>query len=66
VDVPENAETDIKNESARMARSRKGTSSRAKAIETYEFIGDLFTNCIRRFDPKTMIATTVTLAINLE
>ena len=57
---------DIKNESAKMARNRKEIPFRAKAIETYEFIGNLFANCIRRFDPKTIIATTVILAINLE
>ena len=66
MDVPENAETDIKNESAIMARSRSATSSRAKTIEAHEFIEDLYTNYIRIFDQKTMISTTVTLPINLK
>ena len=64
MDVPENAETDIKKESAIMARSRSATSSRAKTIETHGFIEDLYTNYIRRFDLKTVISTTVTLLIN--
>ena len=41
-----------------------GTSTFLWSSKIWFSFGDLYTNCIRRFDPKTMISTTVTLPIN--